>query len=592
VSTPEQAREGFSVDTQIEKGCKYAELSDWTVAGEFRDEGESGSLSLEERPEGAQLLAALRRGEAEVAIFAKVDRFARTVRKALEDFETLEGLGVEVVFVDEKVDTTTPMGRAFRTLMLVFAELEGETIRERNMGGRYSKAQKGIWVGGGALPMGYAKDADGYFIEDPTTAGIVRYAYALAGKGDTLSTVTRRLNGEYPTFEGTRGAVGFAPGSVKRWLTLPGYKGEGFVQRVRSDSTTEADEFIAPAPALVTPEAWVDAVASLTRSRSAWRATHNRPEGEVSETVYSLSGRIYHEHVKSGPVTLSGVTPGSKDAKRRTRLYRCSHSTARYKERFKARDEFEPCEGWGVNPQNKKRRRISVRAAEIEARTILGLVEAFKSPEALRDLRDREDRRALAIEETEDTLDAAYRERDAIEEEEVDMAPTLRRLSSRAREAALDDFETRRAENAERIARLEADADDLADFGATVEAVVEVTVDYLGIAPSEAKVLFSAGTAKAEVIHLGSEWFRLMDRLRDEAAEVVAGDRSELSPEARAWLGEMVSRFGVSVTIEHGEGTKFAYHFKADRVLVFGRRSEAAPIFEAGGLIVKQMRRS
>jgi hypothetical protein len=278
---------------------------------------------------------------------------------------------------------------------------------------------------------------------------------------------------------------------------------------------------------------------------------------------------VFHIHEKSGPVAMFSVTPGFKDAKRRTRLYRCSNSTARYKERYAGRPEFDYCEGFGVNPQNKKRRRISTRAAEVEARTIVELVKAFRSPETLAQLREDEDRRAVAADETEETLDAAHRERDALAAEELNLAKRLGRLSPEAADAALDDLEARRADSEARVARLEADSESLAGYGATLDELLGMTVDCLSISPSD-DTEYDIDTETGERFVIAPGWTDQMDYLESVARSVLEGDRSEAPVGALAWLGEMAARFSVRVLVERGEGGEVVYRFEADRGRVFG----------------------
>ena len=42
VSTEDQAKEGFSLDAQLDKLKSYCKARDWIVAGEYVDEGYSG----------------------------------------------------------------------------------------------------------------------------------------------------------------------------------------------------------------------------------------------------------------------------------------------------------------------------------------------------------------------------------------------------------------------------------------------------------------------------------------------------------------------------------------------------------------------
>jgi site-specific DNA recombinase len=62
VSTEEQ-RERQSIDTQREFGEKYTDLHELRVHQVYADDGVSGTVPLEKRPEGQRILQAARRGE-------------------------------------------------------------------------------------------------------------------------------------------------------------------------------------------------------------------------------------------------------------------------------------------------------------------------------------------------------------------------------------------------------------------------------------------------------------------------------------------------------------------------------------------------
>lgn len=78
------------------------------------ERGESGSLHLDERPEGAKLMWTASNGEFDVAIFLKLDRFSRSLASGSADLVFLEEAGVSAVFVRDGVDTNYPTGKLVR----------------------------------------------------------------------------------------------------------------------------------------------------------------------------------------------------------------------------------------------------------------------------------------------------------------------------------------------------------------------------------------------------------------------------------------------------------------------------------------------
>lgn len=76
VSTDEQAEQGYSVPTQIKACQEYAEAHDFNIVGVFSDEY-TGTMPIEQRPEGAKAFTMLANGDADALIAYSVDRLVR-----------------------------------------------------------------------------------------------------------------------------------------------------------------------------------------------------------------------------------------------------------------------------------------------------------------------------------------------------------------------------------------------------------------------------------------------------------------------------------------------------------------------------------
>ena len=80
VSTTKQADKGESLEAQQRRVEGYAMQQDLTVDRRFVERGVSGSVPLDERPEGQALLAILKPGD--VIITPKLDRMFRSALNA------------------------------------------------------------------------------------------------------------------------------------------------------------------------------------------------------------------------------------------------------------------------------------------------------------------------------------------------------------------------------------------------------------------------------------------------------------------------------------------------------------------------------
>lgn len=66
----------------------------------------------------------------------------------------LQKYGVEFVSITERFDTSTPIGKAMLMIVMVFAQLERETIQQRVMDAYRSRSRKGFYMGG-RVPYGF-----------------------------------------------------------------------------------------------------------------------------------------------------------------------------------------------------------------------------------------------------------------------------------------------------------------------------------------------------------------------------------------------------------------------------------------------------
>jgi putative DNA-invertase from lambdoid prophage Rac len=99
------------------------------------------------RPELEQLKLLCRQRKVDVVVVYKYDRFARSTVELLSAVEEFRVLGVEFISLHDHVDTTTPQGKFFFTILAGFAELERATIRERVISGLAQAKAKGVRLG-------------------------------------------------------------------------------------------------------------------------------------------------------------------------------------------------------------------------------------------------------------------------------------------------------------------------------------------------------------------------------------------------------------------------------------------------------------
>ena len=95
---------------------------------------EQVSSAAEKRPQFDLMMRDAREGD--IVCVWKLDRLGRNVSQVLATFAELQAKGAAVrVITQPGMDTSTPMGRLFVTIMAAFAELERDLIRERTIAG-------------------------------------------------------------------------------------------------------------------------------------------------------------------------------------------------------------------------------------------------------------------------------------------------------------------------------------------------------------------------------------------------------------------------------------------------------------------------
>src|SRR3989344_1143033 len=159
-STDEQTK-GYGLAVQEEKlraFCK-SQSDEYILEDEhvYKDEGVSGSLNIEHRPELSRLFENVKEGKFDVVLVYRLDRFFRNTRRLLEALDILRSHSIAFQSATESFSTNEPTGRLLITLLGGIAESERETIRERTMSGKLRAAKEGRWVTG-VPPYGYRVD--------------------------------------------------------------------------------------------------------------------------------------------------------------------------------------------------------------------------------------------------------------------------------------------------------------------------------------------------------------------------------------------------------------------------------------------------
>lgn len=129
---------GQKLDVQLEKlkahGCADLDI--------FR---EKQSGTSDKREELQSCLRHVRRGDK--LVITKLDRLARSTLHLTQIAEQLKNKSVELVVLDQHIDTSTPTGKLLFNMLASIAEFETEIRKERQMEGIAKAQSKGVTFG-------------------------------------------------------------------------------------------------------------------------------------------------------------------------------------------------------------------------------------------------------------------------------------------------------------------------------------------------------------------------------------------------------------------------------------------------------------
>lgn len=198
VSTEAQAEEGYSIEAQekiLRAECMAKEY-DEALIRTYIDAGASGSNI--ERPALRDLIADSTAGLISTVIVYKLDRLSRSQKDTLYLIEDVFiPNGVDFVSVNERLDTSSPYGKAMIGILSAFAQLERENIFLRTRMGMKERVRSGLWPGGGRVPFGYDYDSEKGILVPNGDAPTVRRLYELYVQGYSLPHIARILGLKY-----------------------------------------------------------------------------------------------------------------------------------------------------------------------------------------------------------------------------------------------------------------------------------------------------------------------------------------------------------------------------------------------------------
>lgn len=159
--------------------------SEWELVEVYYDEGITGT-STKKRDGFNRMIADCEKGKIDTILTKEVSRFARNTVDTLNYTRRLKDLNINVIFMNDGIDTNDKDGELRLTLMASIAQEESRKISERVKWTMKRNMENGMVLGCGRI-YGY-KVIDGKLEVVPEEAEIVKeifHAYLYDGKGST-----------------------------------------------------------------------------------------------------------------------------------------------------------------------------------------------------------------------------------------------------------------------------------------------------------------------------------------------------------------------------------------------------------------------
>jgi len=285
VSTEDQAK-GESPEHHEKRARMYAESKEWDVREVYHLEAVSGK-SVMDHPETKRMLRDIRDGHITGLIFSKLARLARNTKELLEFAEIFSNEKADLISLQESIDTSTPAGRLFYTMIAAMAQWEREEISSRVAASVSIRAKLGKSTGGQAS-FGFKWEGK-EFVIDQKEAPVRKLIYELFLKYKRKKTVAKELTKMgYVTRNGSE----FSSTTVTRLLRDSSAKGERRANYTKSlgegknwEIKPESDWVITQCPAIITEDLWNE----CNRVLDAQEKKRSKPG---PRSVYLLSGFI------------------------------------------------------------------------------------------------------------------------------------------------------------------------------------------------------------------------------------------------------------------------------------------------------------
>lgn len=296
VSTDFQVKEE-SPEHHEQRARYYVKSREWEVAEVYRLDAISGKTVME-HPETQRMLRDIRRGHISGLVFSKLARLARNTKELLEFAEIFRKEGADLISLAEQIDTSTPAGRLFFTIISAMAQWEREEISSRVAASVPVRAELGKPLGGAAV-FGY-QWKDKQLMIDEAEAPVRKLIYEIFKECRRKKTTAAKLNS---LGHRTRNGSKFSDTTVDRLIRDTTAKGLRIANYTKSPGEGKQwkvkpqDEWVKIAcPSIVDEQLWKECNAILDEQRKRLSRNGRKSEYLLSGIVRCSCGKPMYVH--------------------------------------------------------------------------------------------------------------------------------------------------------------------------------------------------------------------------------------------------------------------------------------------------------
>ncbi len=137
-----------SVGRQIRELKDIAAKNDWVIVDTYINNGISGSMGRDKRPELNRMIKNSITRKCDVVMVSSINRLGRSLQHLIEIVNDLQSKTIDLFILKQAIDTTTPSGKLMFSMIGAFAEFKRSIIRECILSGLENAKAKGkvLWV--------------------------------------------------------------------------------------------------------------------------------------------------------------------------------------------------------------------------------------------------------------------------------------------------------------------------------------------------------------------------------------------------------------------------------------------------------------